>query len=313
MNDTARTTDRDTQYSVLSTQHCELAIVGLGCLFPKAAGLGEYWANVKAKVDGIGPVPPTHWDPADYCDADPKRPDMTYARRGGFLDPFPFPPAAFGIAPNDLEATDSAQLLALVVAQLALKDAGLTCAIDLGRVSVILGVTGTLELVVPLGARLGHPLWRKALKDAGVSDAVANDVVRRIGDGYVSWQENSFPGLLGNVVAGRVANRLALHGTNCVVDAACASSLSALHLAGLELQAGRADIVVTGGADTFNDIFMYMCFSKTPALSPTGDAKPFDAAGDGTILGEGLGIVVLKRLADAERDHDHIYAVVKGL
>src|SRR5207237_8454570 len=102
-------------------------------------------------------------------------------------------------------------------------------------------------------------------------------------------------------------------GTNCVVDAACASSLSALHLASLELTAGRADMVITGGVDTFNDIFMYMCFSKTPALSPTGDAKPFDAAGDGTILGEGLGVVVLKRLADAERDGDRVYAVVKGI
>src|SRR4029079_13512330 len=115
-----------------------------------------------------------------------------------------------------------------------------------------------------------------------------------------------------NVVAGRIANKLDLHGTNCVVDAACASSLSAVHLAAMELQTGRADVVVTGGIDTFNDIFMYMCFSKTPALSPTGSAKPFDAAGDGSIVGEGLGVVVLKRLSDAERDGDHVYAVVRG-
>src|SRR5262249_33241765 len=108
-------------------------------------------------------------------------------------------------------------------------------------------------------------------------------------------------------------NKLDLGGTNCVVDAACASSLSAVHLASLELQTGKADVVVTGGVDTFNDIFMYMCFSKTPALSPTGDAKPFDSAGDGTILGEGLGILVLKRLADAERDGDRVYAVLKGI
>src|SRR6202042_1546042 len=85
------------------------------------------------------------------------------------------------------------------------------------------------------------------------------------------------------------------------------------HLAALELETGRADAVVTGGVDTFNDIFMYMCFSKTPALSPTGDARPFDAAGDGTILGEGVGMVVLKRLADARRDGDRVYAVVRGL
>src|SRR5204862_1679567 len=91
------------------------------------------------------------------------------------------------------------------------------------------------------------------------------------------------------------------------------SSLSALHLSLLELSSGRCDMALSGGMDTFNDIFMYMCFSKTPALSPTGNAKPFDAAGDGTILGEGLGIVVLKRLADAERDGDRVYAVIKAI
>src|SRR4051794_26535304 len=302
-----------------TTEHIPLAIVGLGCLFPKADGPRAFWANVRNKVDGITPVPPTHWNPDDYFDADPKRPDMTYARRGGFLDPVPFAPSAFGIAPNDLEATDTAQLLGLVVALEALRDAGMKSppvaagGLDPKRTSVILGVTGTLELVVPLGARLGHPKWRKALAEAGVAPEVADTVLQKIADGYVGWQENSFPGLLGNVVAGRIANRLDLGGTNCVVDAACASSLAAVHLAALELASGRCDAVVTGGVDTFNDIFMFMCFSKTPALSPTGDARPFDRDGDGTILGEGLGMMVLKRLADAERDGDRIYAVLKGI
>src|SRR5207244_13344604 len=151
---------------------------------------------------------------------------------------------------------------------------------DRTRVSVILGVTGTLQLVIPLGARLGHPIWRRALAEAGVDETTAKDVVDRIADGYVGWQENSFPGLLGNVVAGRIANRFDLGGTNCVVDAACASSLGALHLAALELTTGRADAVLTGGVDTFNDILMYTCFSKTPALSPTGDARPQSAKAD---------------------------------
>src|SRR5262245_22117072 len=293
-----------------------LAIVGTGCLFPKAPDLGTFWANVRDGVDAVGPVPPTHWDPADYLDPDPRSPDRTYAASGGFLGPYPFNPAEFGIAPNDLEAIDTSQLLGLVAARRALEDAGYGPGgrpFDRDRVSVILGVTGTLELVVPLGARLGHPRWRRALAEAGVPDDVADDVVKRIGDSYVGWQENSFPGLLGNVVAGRIANRLDLGGTNCVVDAACASSLSAVHLAALELSAGRCDMAVTGGVDTFNDIFMYMCFSKTPALSPTGHARPFAADGDGTILGEGLGIVVLKRLSDAERDGDRIYAVIRGI
>ncbi|MCE9531182.1 MAG: acyltransferase domain-containing protein, partial [Planctomycetes bacterium] len=292
-----------------------LAIIGIGCLFPRAQGAQAFWLNIKNGVDCIGPVPPSHWNPDDYLDADPKSPDRTYAARGGFLEPVDFRPLDFGIAPNDLEATDTSQLLGLVAARQALNDAGYgpDRDFDRNRVSVIIGVTGTLELVIPLGARLGHPRWKKALKKAGVPDAQAQQVVDDIADSYVGWQENSFPGLLGNVVAGRIANRLDLGGTNCVVDAACASSLSALHLAGLELASGRCDVAVTGGVDTFNDIFMFMCFSKTPALSPTGDARPFDAAGDGTILGEGLGIVVIKRLADAERDGDRVYAVIRGL
>ncbi|HEY3307612.1 MAG TPA: SDR family NAD(P)-dependent oxidoreductase [Desulfuromonadaceae bacterium] len=292
-----------------------LAIIGIGCHFPQAENSNDYWSNISEGIDAITEIPSTHWQVADYFDQDQKSPDRTYGKRGGFLSPIDFNPMEFNIPPNVLEAIDTSQLLGLVTAGQALKDAGYgpDKDYDRNRTSVILGVTGTLELVIPLGARLGHPIWRKALKDAGVDDSVANDVVERISDSYVPWQENSFPGLLGNVVAGRISKQYDLGGTNCVVDAACASSFSALHLAGMELATGKSDMVVTGGIDTFNDIFMYMCFSKTPALSPTGDAKPFDAAGDGTILGEGLGIVVIKRLADAERDGDRIYSVIRGI
>ncbi|WP_136525292.1 type I polyketide synthase [Geomonas ferrireducens] len=293
----------------------QLAIIGIGCLFPKAGDKDAYWANITDGVDAITEVPPTHWPVDAYFDEDKRSPDHTYGRRGGFLSPVDFNPMEFNIPPNVLEAIDTSQLLGLIAAGQALKDAGYgpERAWDKSNVSVILGVTGTLELVIPLGARLGHPIWRSALKDAGVDEETAKDVVERISDSYVSWQENSFPGLLGNVVAGRISKQYDLGGTNCVVDAACASSLSALHLASMELNSGKSDIVVTGGIDTFNDIFMYMCFSKTPALSPSGNAKPFDVSADGTILGEGLGLVVLKRLADAERDGDRIYAVVRGV
>jgi len=292
-----------------------LAIIGIGCIFPKADNVSSYWSTIKNGVDAITEIPPTHWKVADYHAADPKAADRTYGKRGGFITPIDFNPLEYGLPPNVLEATDTSQILGMVAAGEALKDAGYGAdrQWDRERVSVILGVTGTLELVIPLGARLGHPLWRKALQEAGVDSSTTEEVVQRISDSYVPWQEASFPGLLGNVVAGRISKQFDLGGTNCVVDAACASSLSAINLAGLELATGRSDMVVTGGVDTFNDIFMYMCFSKTPALSPSGDARPFDAKGDGTTLGEGLGMVVLKRLADAERDGDRIYAVIRGV
>ncbi len=298
------------------TKAVPLAVVGIGCVFPKAKTLREYWANVKNKVDAIRDVPESHWNRDDYFDQDPKKPDHVYAYKGGFLDAYDFDPSEFGLAPNTLEATDPAQLFGLVAAKMALADAG--CGVDKdhwdrSRVSVILGVTGALELVVPLGARLGHPRWRKALAEAGVPADVAEDVCARIADSYVPWQENSFPGLLGNVVAGRIANRFNLGGTNCAVDAACGSSLSAAHMACLELQAGRCDMAITGGVDTFNDIFMYTCFTKTPALSASGHSRPFDAKADGTTLGEGVGMVVLKRLTDAEKAGDRIYAVIRGI
>ena len=292
-----------------------LAVIGIGCVFPKAKTLREYWANIKSGTDAIGDVPASHWSREDYFDKDPKKPDHVYAYKGGFLQPYDFDPAEFGLAPNTLEATDPAQLFGLVAAKMALADAGYPVEKDWdkSRVSVILGVTGTLELVVPLGARLGHPRWRKALSEAGVPKEQAEEVVERIADSYVPWQESSFPGLLGNVIAGRIANRFNLGGTNCTVDAACGSSLSAAHMAALELQAGRSKMVITGGVDCFNDIFMYMCFTKTPALAVDGHAKSFDAKADGTTLGEGVGMVVLKRLEDAEKDGDRIYAVLRGI
>lgn len=299
-----------------NNQNTPIAIIGMGCLFPKADNRQSFWRILRSGTDCIGPVPETHWSVNDLYDGDHSSPDRCYAKVGGFLEPYPFDPTEFNIPPNILEATDTSQLLGLVGAKAALEDAGYGTGgkeVPKDSTSVILGVTGALEMVIPLGARLGHPRWRKALAEAGIDKATAEKVVAGIADSYVSWQENSFPGLLGNVVAGRIANRLDLHGTNCAVDAACASSLAAVHLAVSELRAGAADMVLTGGTDTFNDIFMFTCFSKTPALSDSGHIAPFSEDSDGTLLGEGVGILVLKRLADAERDGDRIYAVIKGL
>ncbi|MES2643267.1 MAG: SDR family NAD(P)-dependent oxidoreductase [Myxococcota bacterium] len=292
-----------------------IAVVGAGALFPGSHDTTGFWQNILAKKDLIREIPAGHWLISDYYDADPKAPDKTYAKRGAFLDEVPFDAMGFGIPPSILPATDTSQLLALIVAQAVLDDVSgfKTAAMDTSRVSVILGVTGAQELLSSLVSRLQRPVWERSLRGMGMAEADVKEACDRIASHYVGWQESSFPGLLGNVVAGRIANRLNLGGTNCITDAACASALAAVHLAINELRLGQSDMVVTGGVDTLNDIFMYMCFSKTPALSPSGDCRPFDEAGDGTLLGEGLGMMALKRLADAERDGDQIYAVIKGI
>ena len=163
-------------------------------------------------------------------------------------------------------------------------------------------------------SRLQHPVWVKALRESGIHEDEVKEICAKISSNYVDWQENTFPGVLGrSCVAGRIANRLGTGGTNCVTDAACASSLAAVAMGVSELLLGDSDLVVTGGADTMNDIFMYECFSKTTALSPTGDCRPFSDQADGTMLGEGFGMVAMKRLSDAERDGDKIYALLKGI
>ena len=128
-----------------------------------------------------------------------------------------------------------------------------------------------------------------------------------------SWSEDSFPGILPNVAAGRVANRYDFGGVNYTVDAACASSLAAVHLASRELEAGTSDVVIVGGADTIQNPFAYLCFAKTHALSPRGRCATFDQGADGIAISEGVAILILKRLADAERDGDRVYAVIKGV
>ena len=294
----------------------KVAIVGIGAAFPDSENKERYWSLIKNGKDAIRGIPGTHWSVEDYYSADPKAPDMTYGRTGGFIRPFDFDPMEFGITPNSLEAIDTSHILGLVAAREALEDGGYgKGGRDFPREStgVIIGITGAQELVIGLGARLGHPLWKKAVIDAGGDEELAADVSRRIAAGYPEWQELSFPGLLGNVAAGRIANFFDLGGTNCVIDAACASSLGAIDMAYMELVTGRADVMLTGGVDTFNDIFMFMCFSKTPAMSPEGHAKPFSANGDGTCIGEGVGILMLKRLEDARRDGDRVYAVIEGI
>ncbi|MDM9383692.1 beta-ketoacyl synthase N-terminal-like domain-containing protein [Chlorogloeopsis sp. ULAP01] len=296
-------------------QKSPIAIIGIASLFPQSKNLQEYWEKILHKVDCITDVPSSRWDVESYYDPDPKVPDKTYCKRGGFLPEIDFNPMEFGLPPNILEVTDISQLLSLVVAKQALEDAGYGSSRQFNRerTGVILGVALARQLSVPLCNRLQYPIWEKVLKSSGLSDKDTQKIVEKMKLAYVNWEENAFPGMLANVVSGRIANRLDLGGMNCVVDAACASSFGALKMAVSELNERRSDMMLTGGVDTDNSILAYMCFSKTPAVSPSQNTKPFDDDADGMMLGEGIGMIVLKRLEDAERDDDRIYAVIKGI
>ncbi|MGW7522687.1 beta-ketoacyl synthase N-terminal-like domain-containing protein, partial [Streptomyces sp. NPDC054783] len=291
-----------------------IAIVGLSALYPKSRDLREFWGNVAAAVDCIEDVPATHWDTNEFYDPDPTVPDKTYATRGGFIPDTPFNPLEFGLPPNTLEVTDVLQLLSLVVARDLLKDAGADQPwYDASRTGVVLGITGANQLTQPLTARLQTPILKEVVRSCGLSERDAEEIAAKFRLAYAPWEENSFPGMLGNVVAGRVANRLDLGGINMTIDAACASSLGAVKTAVSELLERRADTMLVGGCDAENTIFMYLCFSKTPALSKSGRIRPFDKDADGTLIGEGIGMLALRRLSDAERDGNRIYAVLRGV
>ncbi|WP_328678372.1 SDR family NAD(P)-dependent oxidoreductase [Streptomyces sp. NBC_00322] len=294
-----------------------IAIVGLSALYPKSSNLQEFWANVVSAADCIDDVPADHWDVDEHYDPDPTVPDKTYSTRGGFIPDVPFNPLEFGLPPNTLEVTDVLQLLSLVVARDLLKDAGADQAgqswYDASRTGVVLGITGANQLTQPLTARLQSGVLKEVVRSCGLTDRDAEEIVAKFRLAYAPWEENSFPGMLGNVVAGRVANRLDLGGINMTIDAACASSLGAVRTAASELLEGRSDTMLVGGCDAENTIFMYLCFSKTPALSKSGRIRPFDKDADGTLIGEGIGMLALRRLADAERDGNQIYAVLRGM
>ena len=292
-----------------------IAVTGVSAIFPGSTDAHGFWRDILAGRDLITEVPASRWLLADHYDPDPKADDKTYCKRGSFLGEIDFDPIEFGVQPAAMNATDTCQMLALIAARQVLDDSvkNQFREVDRERASVILGVTSGQQLFLNVTCRLQRGVWMKALRESGVDEAQSAEICDRITNSYVPWQENTFPGLLGNVVAGRIANRFNLGGTNCVIDAACASSLSALAMAVDELHLGHSDLVITGGADTFNDAPMFVAFSKTPALSRTGDCRPFSDKADGTILGEGVSLFALRRLEDAERDGNRIYAVIRGL
>ncbi|MFL5327685.1 MAG: SDR family NAD(P)-dependent oxidoreductase [Gemmataceae bacterium] len=290
---------------------CDVAIVGLSCFYPKANSLDQFWNNILAKVNAVEEVPPSHWDWRPYYDADPRARDKIISKWGGFLSDIPFDPLSYGITPKSMPNIEPMQLLLLEGVRQALADAGYANRpFDRERTAAILGVGGGgAPLSVSYGFRACLPLI-DSIPNVSVS---SDEVLTKGTDILPEWTEDSFPGILLNVAAGRVANRFNLGGPNMAIDAACGSSLAALYAGVRELQFGTSDMAVIMGADTVQTPFAYVAFSKTHALSPRGRCRPFDAGADGIVLAEGIGVAVLKRLADAERDGDRIYSVIKGV
>ncbi|MBM4393933.1 MAG: polyketide synthase, partial [Deltaproteobacteria bacterium] len=308
--------------AIADFRHEPVAVVGLGCRLPRAFSPQALHEGLLASFDGIIEVPRERWDPALYWDPDKSVPDKTYAKIGGFVTGFQFNPKRFRIPPSVARLVDPIQQMALEAAADALDDAGYgeSRDFDRSRVATILGNSMGGEITDEYTLRVMFPAMRKALTEVPGFAALQPDARAAILAAYEQElkrdlppiTEDSMPGELANVVAGRITNALNLGGPNFTTDAACAGSMAAIQAAVKGLQDGDFDMALTGGADRSMGVATYAKFCKIGALSPDG-SRPFDAAANGFVMGEGVGIVVLKRLSDAIRDKDRIYAVIRGL
>jgi acyl transferase domain-containing protein/NAD(P)H-dependent flavin oxidoreductase YrpB (nitropropane dioxygenase family) len=290
----------------------DIAIVGMSCVLPKAGDVREYWQNILNKRYAIEEIPKERWDVDVYFDKDRRARDKVYSRWGGFIGDVTIDPVKFGMPPSSLPSVEPMQLLALELVQRALVDAGLDeRRFDRERTCCIVGAGGGVgELGMGYGFRSLLPHY---MDQAGGSLADSAGLINQLGDGLPEWTEDSFAGLLLNVVAGRVANRFDFGGTNFTVDAACATGLAAVRHAVTELETRSSDTAVVVSVDMMQTPFSYLCFSKTQALSPSGVPRVFDETADGIVISEGIAVAIMKRLDDAILDGDRIYGVIKSV
>jgi malonyl CoA-acyl carrier protein transacylase len=298
-----------------------IAIIGLGAVMPEADNVEKFWSNIESGKDCIGEVPADRWDWKLYFDADPKAKDKTYSKIGGFIRGFEFNPLPFRIPPPVAAQMDGIQKLAVVATAQALADAGYDKkAFDSERTAVILGnsMGGPKKDATDLriySQEIKAKLQKSsnfATLEKGLRDTILKDLNQFIESELPSVNEDSMPGELSNVMAGRVANVFNLNGPNFTVDAACASSLAALDAAVKGLRLRDFDMVVCGAVDQMMAAAPYVKFSKIGALSPDG-SRPFDDRANGFVMGEGAGVYILKRLSDAVKDGDRIYAVIRAI
>jgi acyl transferase domain-containing protein len=294
----------------------QVAIIGMSGLFAGAGSVTAYWSNILAKRCCIEDAPEEWSNPA--YDPNSTAIERVYTRKAGFLGSLAeFDPLEFGVVPNAVPASEPDHFMALREAAGALRDAGyMERAFNHETTGIILGRGATPNRALANGIQMCLAMdqivdiMRRLIP--GLDDATLRKVREDLRASLITFTPESAPGQVSNVAVGRIANRLDLMGPSYMVDAACSSSLIALEGAVRELASGRCDMMLVGGVQGSMPPPVYMLFCQLGALSRTM-VRPFDEAADGTLLGEGCGFVVVKRLEDAERDGDRIYAVVKGL
>ncbi|MFT3930907.1 MAG: beta-ketoacyl synthase N-terminal-like domain-containing protein [Spongiibacteraceae bacterium] len=305
-----------------------IAIIGMAGIFPGAADIAQYWRNIVAGVDAITDVPAQRWDSVFY---DPKSNavDRFYCKRGGFVDDYvDFDPLQFGVMPKAAQSADPDQLLSLRVGVDAMRDAGYSTrdsdsatrelskearertGVIIGRGNYLSAGTLRLEQHVRHVQQTMNTL-RDLLPD--ISDEQLAQVREQMQQQLDYYGPDVAVGMIPNLVASRLANRLDLHGPAYTVDAACASSLLAIEQACQLLNSGECNLMLAGGLHFTHDLTFWATFCQLGALSRSQQVKPFSRDADGILAGEGIGLVVLKRLDDAERDGDRIYAVIRGV
>jgi acyl transferase domain-containing protein len=300
-----------------------VAVVGVAAIMPDAPDAAAFWQNLRDGRYSISDVPPERWDPELYYDPDPAAPDKTYSRIGGWVREYPWEPLSWRlpVPPKVAEQLDVAQRWAVSAARSALLDAGWPdWRVDPERVAVIIGNAIGGDKHYRTSLRIHFPELRRDLRDvpafAALPAQVRESILAEWHERFLAHElpitEDTMPGELSNVLAGRIANLFDFRGPNFTTDAACASGLAAASAAVHGLVSGEYDAVLTGGVDRNMGVNGFVKFCKIGALSATG-TRPFDAGADGFVMGEGAALFVLKRLTDAERDGDRVYAVLLGL
>ncbi len=287
--DAARTLSRRTARPGAPASHDEIAIVGVAGRYPQADDLAAFWDNLRGGVDSIVEVPSDRWDHSRYFDPDKERAGKTYAKWGGFIGGVDeFDPRFFNIAPSEAERIDPQERLFLQCAYAALEDAGYTReALAQCRAS---GMPGNVGVYVGV-------MYEEYQLYAAQQQLLGHGTT-------VMCSPSS--------IANRVSYFLNLHGPSLAVDTMCSSSLTTVHLACEALRRGDCEMAIAGGVNVSIHPNKYLVLANGKFASSKGLCESFGQGGDGYVPGEGVGAVILKPLAQAIADGDHIHGVIRA-